>query len=145
MCSQDIVWQAFKIFDSDGSGTVTKAELCKLLTSGRSDKSKHDKEAKTIEAFLDSYDTSGDGVVDFNEFLDMLDGSQPNAKQKSVAKIESTHVPADNSYLGLCSSITSAACEKEQVSPPVPSRQSSKRLSKASHGKLGMTVLDRVL
>lgn len=47
---QDIVWQAFKIFDSDGSGTVTKAELLKLLTTGRSDKAKHEKESKTIEA-----------------------------------------------------------------------------------------------
>ena len=104
-----------------------------MLNSGRSDKTKHDKEARTIEAFLDSYDTSGDGVVDFNEFLDMLDGSQGKAR-KSVAKIDSTPIAADNSYLGLCSSITSATCEKEQVSP-VPSRQSSKRLSKASHGK----------
>jgi len=137
---QDIVWQAFKIFDSDGSGTVTKAELSKLLTSGRSDKTRHEKEAKTIEAFLDSYDTSGDGVVDFNEFLDMLDGSQDKAKQKAVAKTDSAPKPAENSYLGFCSSITSATCEKEQVPGHVISSQSSKRLSKrVSHGK---NVLD---
>ena len=24
---EDVVWEAFKIFDADGSGTVTKAEL----------------------------------------------------------------------------------------------------------------------
>ncbi|CAK9024130.1 unnamed protein product [Durusdinium trenchii] len=135
--SKDIVWQAFKIFDSDGSGTVTKAELLKLLTTGRSDKAKHEKESKTIEAFLDSYDTSGDGVVDFSEFLHMLDESQdPHRHRPVVAKIESpAKVPEMNSYLDLCASITSAPCEKEQVAHPVPSRQTSKRLSKASHQK----------
>ncbi|CAK9023976.1 unnamed protein product [Durusdinium trenchii] len=134
---EDIVWQAFKIFDSDGSGTVTKAELLKLLTTGRSDKAKHEKESKTIEAFLDSYDTSGDGVVDFSEFLHMLDESQdPHRHRPVVAKIESpAKVPEMNSYLDLCASITSAPCEKEQVAHPVPSRQTSKRLSKASHQK----------
>ena len=49
---QDIVWQAFRIFDSDGNGTVTRTEFCKLLTSGRTDKTKCDKEARTIEVFF---------------------------------------------------------------------------------------------
>merc|ERR1719222_368590 len=35
---EDVVWEAFKIFDQDGSGTVTKAELLKILTGRTSDK-----------------------------------------------------------------------------------------------------------
>ena len=75
--------------------------------------------------------------VDFSEFLHMLDESQdPHRHRPVVAKIESpAKVPEMNSYLDLCASITSAPCEKEQVAHPVPSRQTSKRLSKASHQK----------
>ena len=57
----------FRQFDADGSGSVTKAELCKLLTGRNCDKVTEETGAKAIEAFIDSYDTSGDGTVDFDD------------------------------------------------------------------------------
>lgn len=69
---EDVVWEAFKVFDSDGSGTVTKKELCKILTGRTSDKIRQVHGEAAIEAFLSSYDTSDDGVIDFDEFMSML-------------------------------------------------------------------------
>eukprot|EP00439_Symbiodinium_sp_Y106_P053045 s2351_g7.t1 len=139
---EDVVWEAFKIFDADGSGTVTKAELCKLLSSGRtSDKTKQEKESKAIEVFLDNYDTSGDGVVDFDEFMGMLDESHTRTKSKqphSTTNLVSADLSADNSYFGFCSKLSGATGEKEQVTPSVPSRQPSRqtvRRSTAAGGK----------
>ncbi|CAE7197445.1 CPK2 [Symbiodinium natans] len=134
---EDVVWEAFKIFDADGSGTVTKAELCKLLTSGRtSDKSKQEKESKAIEAFLDSYDTSGDGVVDFDEFMGMLDESHTKSQSKQVStttNLESAEPSAKNSYFGFfCSNLSGAAGEKEQVTPSVSSRQQNRQTVRRS-------------
>ena len=136
----DIVWEAFKIFDSDGSGTVTKAELCKLLAAGRTIDKAKDKESKAIEAFLDSYDTSGDGVVDFDEFMDMLDESRDGRRRKHSEAHDASE-PSTSSYLGLCSTIASAACEKAQMSLSVPSGQSSKRTPRASQGKADVAGL----
>ena len=136
------VWEAFKIFDADGSGTVTKSELCKLLTSGRtSDKSKQDKESKAIEVFLDSYDTSGDGVVDFDEFMEMLDESHARGKSKqarTTSNLESAETSADNSYFGFCTNIAGAAGEKEQVTPSVTSRQAIRRSTRKMRDGLGL-------
>lgn len=76
---EEVIWEAFKVFDHDGSGTVTKKELLKILTGRTSDKIRQVHGEKAIEAFLDDYDTSGDDVIDFDEFMSML--GQGVAKQ----------------------------------------------------------------
>lgn len=77
---EEVIWEAFKVFDHDGSGTVTKKELLKILTGRTSDKIRQVHGEKAIEAFLDDYDTSGDDVIDFDEFMSML--GQGVAKQQ---------------------------------------------------------------
>uniref|UniRef100_A0A7S2I8K5 non-specific serine/threonine protein kinase n=1 Tax=Zooxanthella nutricula TaxID=1333877 RepID=A0A7S2I8K5_9DINO len=83
---EDVVWEAFKVFDSDGSGTVTKKELCKILTGRTSDKIRQVHGEKAIEAFLDSYDTSDDGVIDFDEFLQMLSAGTDHTSPTSARR-----------------------------------------------------------
>jgi calcium-dependent protein kinase len=69
---EEVVWEAFKIFDLDGSGTVTKKELLQILTGRTSDKIRQVHGDKAIDNFLLEYDTTGDAVIDFDEFMGML-------------------------------------------------------------------------
>merc|ERR1712007_407536 len=85
---EEVVWEAFKVFDHDGSGTVTKKELLRILTGRTSDKIRQIHGEKAIEAFLDNYDTSGDDVIDFDEFMQMLSGDariKKSPSRKSMA------------------------------------------------------------
>mmetsp|Transcript_24356 Transcript_24356/g.61801 ORF Transcript_24356/g.61801 Transcript_24356/m.61801 type:complete len:581 (+) Transcript_24356:160-1902(+) len=83
---EDVVWEAFKVFDHDGSGTVTKKELLKILTGRTSDKIRQVHGEKAIEAFLDDYDTSGDDVIDFDEFLQMLGQGAGTREQEKLKR-----------------------------------------------------------
>merc|ERR1712072_1510988 len=71
----EVVWEAFKIFDVDGNGTVTKKELLKILTGRASDKIRQVHGDKAIDNFLDEYDQTGDDVIDFDEFMAMLNSA----------------------------------------------------------------------
>jgi calcium-dependent protein kinase len=72
---EEVVWEAFKIFDVDGNGTVTKKELMKILTGRASDKIRQVHGDKAIDNFLDEYDQTGDDVIDFDEFMAMLNSA----------------------------------------------------------------------
>merc|ERR1719428_1864591 len=72
LLKEEVVWEAFKIFDIDGSGTVTRKELMKILTGRASDKIRQVHGDKAIDTFLDEYDQTGDDVIDFDEFMGML-------------------------------------------------------------------------
>mmetsp|Transcript_50010 Transcript_50010/g.112345 ORF Transcript_50010/g.112345 Transcript_50010/m.112345 type:complete len:589 (-) Transcript_50010:102-1868(-) len=80
---EDVVWEAFKIFDQDGNGTVTKKELLKILTGRTSDKIRQVHGDKAIENFLGEYDVSGDDVIDFDEFMGMLSAASETYSAKS--------------------------------------------------------------
>mmetsp|Transcript_98016 Transcript_98016/g.272772 ORF Transcript_98016/g.272772 Transcript_98016/m.272772 type:complete len:577 (-) Transcript_98016:272-2002(-) len=83
---EEVVWEAFKIFDQDGSGTVTKKELLKILTGRTSDKIRQVHGDKAIENFLGEYDVSGDAVIDFDEFMGMLSAASQTYTAKSCHK-----------------------------------------------------------
>ena len=55
---------AFKLFDADGSGKISRAEIEKVLHIG-----KHSKE---IDEIMSKHDTNKDGEIDFTEFLSMM-------------------------------------------------------------------------
>ena len=55
---------AFKLFDADGSGKISRAEIEKVLHIG-----KHSKE---IDEIMSKHDTNKDGEIDFQEFLTMM-------------------------------------------------------------------------
>merc|ERR1719262_1190963 len=78
---EEAVWEAFRIFDTDGSGTVTKKELMKILTGRTSDKIRKVHGDNAIDAFLGEYDQTGDNVIDFEEFMEMLRQAEVTSKQ----------------------------------------------------------------
>mmetsp|Transcript_8495 Transcript_8495/g.18054 ORF Transcript_8495/g.18054 Transcript_8495/m.18054 type:complete len:586 (+) Transcript_8495:177-1934(+) len=83
---EDVVWEAFKIFDQDGSGTVTKKELLKILTGRTSDKIREVHGDKAIEDFLGEYDVSGDAVIDFDEFMGILSAASDSYTTQSFTE-----------------------------------------------------------
>lgn len=69
---EEVVWEAFRVFDSDGSGTITKKELLKILTGNSGDKIRQTYGSKAVDNFLEEYDVTGDAQIDFDEFMEML-------------------------------------------------------------------------
>ncbi|XGW18096.1 hypothetical protein V3C99_002589 [Haemonchus contortus] len=65
--SQEDVEKIYKIFvsmDDDGSGTITAGEVAEMLSGFGCDVS-----PKVVQAVMRSSDKSGDGEIDFEEFL----------------------------------------------------------------------------
>ena len=55
---------AFKLFDADKSGKISRAEIEKVLHSS--------KQSKEVDSILAKHDTNKDGEIDFQEFLSMM-------------------------------------------------------------------------
>merc|ERR1719160_2418614 len=56
---EDVCWQAFKVFDLDGSGTISKEEMRQVLGS-KDVKDLMDVEGDDIEQIMREADTNGD-------------------------------------------------------------------------------------
>lgn len=63
--TEDILWTAFNVFDQNGDGKITTAELQKVLRSARMPWS-------CVADIIRSVDVNGDGTIDFEEFAAML-------------------------------------------------------------------------
>lgn len=140
---EDVVWEAFKIFDQDGSGSVTKKELCKILTGRTSDKIRKVHGDNAIETFLDTYDTTGDGIIDFDEFMGMLgsDSTKKRETQGGARKTKATvtfseggvnNVLSKCTELAICSACRTAAAGTERSGGAVSERgrQSARKSTK---------------
>lgn len=57
---------AFKIFDTDRSGTIDASEFMNLLT--RKSSFGDGLSEEDAQEIIDDFDTDGDGVLDFDEF-----------------------------------------------------------------------------
>eukprot|EP00747_Dinoflagellata_sp_TGD_P029771 gnl/TRDRNA2_/TRDRNA2_134161_c0_seq1.p1 gnl/TRDRNA2_/TRDRNA2_134161_c0~~gnl/TRDRNA2_/TRDRNA2_134161_c0_seq1.p1 ORF type:complete len:547 (-),score=156.39 gnl/TRDRNA2_/TRDRNA2_134161_c0_seq1:180-1820(-) len=66
---ENVCWQAFRIFDKDQNGTISKKELSQVLHNS-------DMESffssKAMEQVLKEVDTDGDGTISFDEFMKMM-------------------------------------------------------------------------
>jgi calcium-dependent protein kinase len=60
---REMLWAAFRVFDLDGDGQITKEELHQAL-SGVSD--------AMVQKMLGEVDTDGDGTISFDEFTEMM-------------------------------------------------------------------------
>ncbi|PWA72448.1 EF-hand domain pair [Artemisia annua] len=66
--------QVFKFFDIDGDGKISQVELTNVLLTFGQEKSMATKEAQGI---LKEVDFNGDGFIDLDEFMTIMDGSKP--------------------------------------------------------------------
>lgn len=96
---EDVVWTAFKKFDLNGSGSIDRQELAKVLCDETVTEALHlsdvggsDTEQLLADTFA-AVDSNGDGLIDFDEFLKMMrqhegQGKQSSVKQKSQGGAE---------------------------------------------------------
>jgi calcium-dependent protein kinase len=72
--TDDKLWEAFQVFDHDGSGAINKKELLAVLAM---DEVKGMTQEQSLQALLKDCDRNGDGQIDFHEFLLMMRGETP--------------------------------------------------------------------
>lgn len=65
---EDACWQAFRVFDRDGNGTISQKELAEVLASDDVAGKFH----KDLADLMKMVDTNGDGEIDFQEFMQMM-------------------------------------------------------------------------
>merc|ERR1719327_2613700 len=66
---EDVCWSAFRIFDKNGDGKISMAELEAVLASGNVEEAMG---ASAVKELMKEVDTNGDGEIDFNEFMQMM-------------------------------------------------------------------------
>lgn len=90
---EDVLWSAFRTFDLDGNGQITKEELLQVLTGNASENIEEmlGMHREEIEQIIQDADVDGDGEIDFEEFVLMMSGgtssrtpSMRTAKGKSA-------------------------------------------------------------
>lgn len=66
---EDKLFSAFRMFDQDGSGKISADELRNVLGS---DSSYSNVDKKYWDDIIKENDQNGDGLIDYNEFIDMM-------------------------------------------------------------------------
>lgn len=66
---EEILWAAFRTFDKDGDGKITRDELMAILTD---DSLTKEQLKDQVDTMMREVDTNGDGCVDYAEFLEMM-------------------------------------------------------------------------
>lgn len=66
---EDKLFAAFRMFDQDGSGKISADELRKVLGS---DPNYSNVDKKYWDDMIKENDQNGDGLIDYNEFIDMM-------------------------------------------------------------------------
>jgi len=85
--SYDSIWQVFKQFDRDNSGSISKDDLAIVLSDGSLDgfDGVQGDLKNEITQMIQEYDKNNDGVIDFDEFMAMMQESSKNTRN-SLAK-----------------------------------------------------------
>jgi len=68
---EDVCWTAFRVFDRNGDGKISKEEIALVLNDGDVKNC-----AKDLAELIKDIDTNGDGEVDFQEFMQMMRGGR---------------------------------------------------------------------
>merc|ERR1712118_57187 len=80
---EDIVWAAFRVFDLDGDGQITRAELAQALAGDVKDleQAMHVNKDE-IERIMREVDQDGDGQISFPEFFEMMKRKEKDEAQR---------------------------------------------------------------
>lgn len=70
---EDVCWAAFRVFDRNGDGKISKDELKSIIGDEHVTDAMHHT-AETVEELMKEIDTNGDGEIDFKEFMQMMRG-----------------------------------------------------------------------
>lgn len=62
---EERLYEAFRAFDRDNSGKISKEEVKKVMKADNVDLS-------TIDSLVKTFDTNGDGEIDYSEFINMM-------------------------------------------------------------------------
>jgi calcium-dependent protein kinase len=69
---EDVCWSAFRLFDKNGDGSISKEEMRLVLEDGDVESVAG---AEQLAKMMLEIDTNGDGKIDFEEFMTMMKGS----------------------------------------------------------------------
>merc|ERR1712079_464944 len=75
---RDVCWAAFRTFDLDGDGKITREELGKVLNGGDVQKVLG---ARKIDKMIKEVDSNNNGCIDFDEFCAMM--MPPQKRQRT--------------------------------------------------------------
>lgn len=96
---EDVCWAAFQVFDRDGDGSITLDELKHVLKDGTVEQVAS---AEYIQGLLAEVDSNGDGVIDFKEFMAMMQkgtgGGTPGGSWKGTSFAKKTELGGVSSY-----------------------------------------------
>lgn len=73
---EDVCWAAFRIFDRDGDGKISKSEIINVLGDG----DVRSLQMRDIVELMNDIDGNGDGEIDFKEFMDMMRGGKTTSQ-----------------------------------------------------------------
>eukprot|EP00921_Rhytidocystis_pertsovi_P015571 GHVQ01024763.1.p1 GENE.GHVQ01024763.1~~GHVQ01024763.1.p1 ORF type:complete len:591 (-),score=80.89 GHVQ01024763.1:886-2658(-) len=93
----DVLWAAFRVFDLDGNGKISKDELVQVL--GNADV--EDAVGKeTVDSLVGDVDLNGDGEIDFEEFIYMMRRKDKSQSGVDAKRSSSPSCKTFNSSLG---------------------------------------------
>ena len=89
-----ILEEAFRLFDQDGSGSITRDEIKEAFRSVIADTGEELPEDE-IDYMIKEFDVDGDGTIDFEEFKNYMtqgdEGRQANAINKLAKGFSKSH------------------------------------------------------
>jgi len=84
---EDVVWQAFKKFDLDGSGAIDKKELAKVLGESEVMEAMNlEGEGDRLLEVFNRVDANGDGMIDFQEFFAMMRAAEEEKSENQETR-----------------------------------------------------------
>jgi len=73
---EEACWAAFRVFDRNGDGRISKEELKLVMGESGVGDAMHTG-AEALQQIMDEVDANGDGEIDFREFMTMMRASKP--------------------------------------------------------------------